>query len=380
MRGTIRMTQQEVDPLGGIAAVPLVGAGAVGATGLSIALTWWHVDEIGSPAAAFLAIALVMSAGAVAWVSTMPSRPTFTLERLGLVVILALGGAVAEYISTVTANRYLYDDFGPLALGLLLLALAPFCSWASLLVAGALGAAVTAILGIGVAGSAVTAAPAFSFAVVNVVAVFAPAAAAAAYSGTVVSETLAWQRRTNAAALQHDAALRTGIARSVQQGRVSVLSREVLPFLAQVMTADRISVADADRARELADALRRALKAGIESTWLDELAADLQLGRGLPLVVDDPTGAADDLNDDQRSALTALLVWLADAERSTGIRMELRTDSDHLGISIVSEHGSSPPSRRELDRFTAVARAMAMTAETTLTGENVKVELHHVVE
>src|SRR5690606_26761357 len=125
----------------------------------------------------------------------------------------------------------------------------------------------------------------------------------------------------NRAALQRDAELRAGIARSVQQSRVSVLGREVLPFLAGVMTADRITVADADRARDLAETLRHALKAGIESTWLDELAADLQLGRGMPLTVDDPSGAANGLNDDQRSALTALLVWLADAERSSEIRM-----------------------------------------------------------
>ena len=77
------------------------------------------------------------------------------------------------------------------------------------------------------------------------------AAAAAGYSYAIVGETLAWQRDANRAALRRDAELREGIARSVQQSRISVLGREVLPFLAGVMTADRITVADADRAREL---------------------------------------------------------------------------------------------------------------------------------
>lgn len=378
MRGTIRMTQQEVDPLGGIAAVPLVGAGAIGTTTMAIALTWWHREEINSPAAAILAIALVAVAGLVAWVSALPARAPFTLERLGLVVLLALGGAVAEYVSTIGRDRYLYDDFGPLSVGLLLLALAPFCSWVALLVAGTLGAVVVAILGLGSAGPAVTAAPALSFALLNAVAVFAPAAAAAAYSASVVSETLAWQRRTNAVALENEAALRTGIARSVQQGRVSVLSREVLPFLAQVMTADRISVADADRARELADALRRALRAGIESTWLDELASSTTAMRGVPVTVHDEAAAAARLRDEQRAAITALIVWLADERRAAAITIAFATPTEgESRITVTARPGAGALGRRDIDRFVAVARAVGLRGEVSSTGENIRVEFRH---
>ncbi|MDF2574408.1 MAG: hypothetical protein K0S05_1320 [Agromyces sp.] len=335
----MRLTQQEADPLGGITAAPLVAIGAALAFGTSIALTWAHGEEIVRPLAAVLAIVLVGAACLVAAVSVAPSRAPFTAERLWLVVALAVAAAIAEFISTIGANRSLYDDFGSLVVGILILCVAPYCTWISLLLAGILSAAVLSLLVVGSASGIAVDVPVASLVALNSAAVLALAAAAAGYSYAIVDETLAWQRSANRAALQRDAELRAGIARSVQQSRVSVLGREVLPFLAGVMTADRISVADADRARDLAETLRHALKAGIESTWLDELAADLQLGRGLPLVVDDPTGAADDLNDDQRSALTALLVWLADAERSTGIRMELR-----------------------------------------MTGENVKVELRHVVE
>ena len=159
---------------------------------------------------------------------------------------------------------------------------------------------------------------------------------------------------------------------------MSVLGREVLPFLAGVMTSDRISVADADRARELAEALRRALKAGIESTWLDDLAATVRMSRGIPVVVDDPVGAAADLAADQRSALTALLSWLGEGSRSAAIRVSIDGGARRRHIGIVAEHGASPPSRRELDRFAAVARAVSMRAEVAVTRENVSVELSHV--
>lgn len=374
----MRLTQQEADPIGAITAAPLVWIGAIAALGTSIALTIVHLPEVGSPLAAVLAIALVAAAGLTAAISAAPGRAPFTTERLWLVVTLAVGAAIAEYISTIGANRILYDDFGPTTVGLLILAIAPFCTWVSLLLAGVLASVVMSLLVVGTASVIALEAPLSTLIAVNSAAVLAMSAAAAGYSYAIIDETLTWQREANRAALKRDAELRAGIARSVQQNRVSVLGREVLPFLAGVMTADRISVADADRARELAEALRRALKAGIESTWLDDLGANLQLSRGIVVIVDDPKGAAVDLGDDQRSALTALLLWLGDADRSAEIHFAISAESERRRITLTSAHGSSPPSRRELDRFVAVARAVEMRAEVILTRENVRVELSHV--
>jgi hypothetical protein len=374
----MRLTQQEADPIGAITAAPLVWIGAIAALGTSIALTIVHLPEVGSPLAAVLAIAFVAAAGLTAAISAAPGRAPFTTERLWLVVTLAVGAAIAEYISTIGANRILYDDFGPTTVGLLILAVAPFCTWVSLLLAGVLASVVMSLLVVGTASVIALEAPLSTLIAVNSAAVLAMSAAAAGYSYAIIDETLTWQREANRAALRRDAELRAGIARSVQQNRVSVLGREVLPFLAGVMTADRISVADSDRARELAEALRRALKAGIESTWLDELGANVQLSRGIVVIVDDPKGAAVDLGDDQRSALTALLMWLGDADRSAGIRVAISAESERRRITLTSAHGSSPPSRRELDRFVAVARAVEMRAEVILTRENVRVELSHV--
>jgi hypothetical protein len=374
----MRLTQQEADPIGGITAAPIVVIGALLALGASITLTYAHWSEVGSPLVALLGIVLVALAGLAAAISAAPSRAPFSAERLWLVVALAVGAAIAEYVSTIGADRYIYDDFGPVVIGMLILSLAPYCTWVSLLLAGILSAAVLSILVVGSAMTTAITPPLSALIAVNAAAVLAMSAAAAGYSYAIVDETLAWQREANRAALHRDAELRAGIARSVQQSRVSVLGREVLPFLAGVMTSDRISVADADRARELAEALRRALKAGIESTWLDDLAATVRMSRGIPVVVDDPVGAAADLVADQRSALTALLSWLSEGSRSAAIRLSIEAGARRRHIEIVAEHGASPPSRRELDRFAAVARAVSMRAEVAVTRENVTVELSHV--
>lgn len=380
MSSRMRLTQQEADPIGGISAAPIVIVGAMLAFGTAVVLTWVHWPEVNSPLAAALAVILVGAGGAAAAISAMPTRAPFTAERLWLVVTLAVGAAITEYVSTVGANRFLYDDFGPLVIGMLILSVAPFCTWLSLLLAGTLSAAVLSILAVGASEYTASAAPIGALIIVNAAPVIAMSAAAAAYSYAIVAETLAWQREANRAALRRDAELRAGIARSVQQGRVSVLGREVLPFLAGVMTADRVSVADADRARELAEALRGALRAGIESTWLDDLGANVRMSRGIDTVIDDSTGAAADLGGDQKSALTALISWLGDAARSRSIRVTITTDGSRGRISIVADPGDRPPTRRELERFVAVARAVALRAESAGTGENVSVELSYAIE
>jgi len=373
----MRLTQQEADPIGGITAAPIVAIGAALAFVVSIVLSVVHWHEVVSPLAAVLGVVLVGAAGLTAAISARPAFAPFTVDRLWLVVTLGVGAAIAEYVSTIGNDRYLYDDYGPLAIGMLILAVAPYCTWVSLLLAGVLAAAVLSILVVGSAATTATTVPIGALIAVNSAAVLALSAAAAGYSYAIVDETLAWQREANRAALRRDADLRAGIARSVQQSRVSVLGREVLPFLAGVMTADRISLADADRARELAEALRRALKAGIESTWLDDLAATVRASRGVAVVVDDREGDAGGLGDDQRSAITALITWLAEAGRSSTITVKLTEDPPRRRVAIVTELGTSPPSRRELDRFAAVARAMSMRAEVDVTRENVRVELSH---
>lgn len=379
MSGAMRLTQQEVDPIGGVAAAPLVVVGSALAVGVAVGVTAAQWTTVSAPAVAVLAIALVAAAGAVASISALPGRAPFTADKLWLTVSLAVGAAIAEFVATVGADRAEYDHFGPVVVGALILACGPFSTWVSLLVAGGIATAVLTILDIGSADASLPRVTAVSIVIVDAVTVLAFAAAAAGYSATIVRETLAWQRQANAAALERDAGIRTGIARSVQQGRVSVLGREVLPFLAHVMTADRITVAEADRARTLAEALRRALKAGLESTWLDDLAASVTAVREATVTVDDPGGAAGRLRSDQRSALTALVSWLSAGDRVRVIRMSVSSDGGAGRLVLDADPGTAAPTRRELERFLAVARSVGLRGDLELTRENVRVEFRYDV-
>lgn len=380
-RRPLHLSPQAVDPIGGVVDAPIVAIGAAITTLLAIALTGRHAAEITNTAAAALGILLVIAAAIALVAATRPARAPFTPERLGLVVTLAVGAAVAEYVSTAGRNRFLYDDYGAAVVGLLILSLAPFCTWVSLAVAGVLSAGVSTILVLGAAPTNESDAPVVSLVAVNAAIILSMTAAAGVYSASVVREVLAWQRESNQAMLRRDA--RRPAALSPSMSRVSVLRREVLPFLARVTTADHLSRADADRARELAEALRRALRAGVEATWLDDLAESVRRTQGTPVQVTDRGGDARRLDDHQRAAVTALLTWIGDRGRATGVRVAVeRAVAEPRGRLVVTadRNESWRPRRRELDRFVSIARVVGLRARAAATGENVTVEFDYAID
>jgi hypothetical protein len=423
VRRWLNRTPQTVDPIGGVVDAPVVVIGAAITTVTAFVLTAVHWRDVRVPVAAALGVLLVVAAAIALFAATMPSRAPFTPERLGLVVALAVGASVAEYVSTAGANRFLYDDYGAAVIGLLILALSPYCSWVSLAIAGLLSAAVSTILVIGAAPTTVTGAPVVSLVTVNAAIILSMTAAASVYSMSVVSEVLRWQREANRAMLRRDAEREAAPLRSSTSGdggtldarsphapamdaratevrtipvpqpsRVSVLRSQVLPFLAQVTTADRISRAESDRARELVEALRQALRAGVEATWLDDLAESVRRGVGIPVDVADRDRDASRLDDQQRAAVTALLGWLAEGGRARSIHVDVsRVVGDPLArlngggeplarltVSALRSDGWTPK-RRDLDRFIAISRVVGLRARTAATGENVRVEIDYAL-
>ncbi|GAA1961993.1 hypothetical protein [Agromyces allii] len=383
---TARLAPKDIDPIVGLASSSILQHfGGVVATLTAVVITIAHWPEVVSPVAAIAAVVFVVVASVTATLATRPSRAPFTPERLWIVVVFGVGAAVAEYLSTIGNDRYLYDDFGPIVIGILMVSLAPYCSWTTLLTAGALSAAVLSVLVADGAGPVWHRLPVVAMMLVFVMPTVVASAAAAGYSWAIVHITLEWQRKANQVLLQRDAELRAGLARSADHGRVAVLRREVLPFLASMLSVERVSVAEADRARQLAEALRATLRDEIATSWLNDLAADLERRQGVPVEVVESDTAVASLHDDQRAALTALLSWLASDERAASIRVAVNREDTELmrgrvvRIAVDAVVGAEPPNRRSIERFAAVARAVGLAAEVATTGENVTVEFRHVI-
>lgn len=382
---TAHLTQQTLDPAAALAGRPLVVAGSAAVTLFALALTIAHAGEIRSMPAAVVGVLLVAGAGVVAVWATDSRRGSFAAERLWLVLVLAVAAAIAEYLSTIGSNRYLSDDYGAAVVGLLMLSLAPYCTWRALAAAGAVATAVLSILVVGAAPYTWSAAPLPILILSSNGVVIGMGVAAAVYSWTSVSTLWSTQRSANRKLLRRGGLLPEATSSRVgPPSTVTVLRGEVLPFLARVMTAERITVADADRARDLVEELRAALRAGFDSTWLDELAVELRAVHEVEVVVDDEASEAQRLTADQRGILTGVMMWMSEGGATSSLHALLRRSDPAVpgrGRIVVTAVGAtSPPDPDRFDWFAPVGRSPGITLDHLEVGENVRVELGYGID
>lgn len=313
-----RLTQQELDPLGAISAWPLTIGAAVIAVGLAVAATLAHGSQVRS-----LPIAVV-----------------------------------AEFAGTAGANNYVTDDFGSVVAGVLLLGMAPYRPWTSLIGASLAAALLLGSIAVATSEHAVISAPAALFAIVGMLPVLALGAASAGYSRRITAEIVRWQRVAARESLSIEAEVRDGIARSVERRQLVVLGRDVLPFLDSVLARGVVEPGDRQTAARLARTLRGVLVAHSDATWLSDLLAPAAQ-TAVDVELSDPTGAAGAMSAEQRSALTALLTRLwATSER---LRVDVsRDEADSVARMTVDARlrsVSTPSARRDLQPFLAVSRS-----------------------
>ncbi|WP_166878095.1 hypothetical protein [Salinibacterium sp. ZJ450] len=165
--------------------------------------------------------------------------------------------------------------------------------------------------------------------------------AAAVYSGYMVSHTLVAR---DAAAPGHGT--RSGVQEHatavLRNGRISAVAETVSAFLLRI--ARRAEVGDDDRAEAaaLADRVRSVLVARVQSTWLDDLAAEHEL------TVLDPNGRAERMTAPQRAVVRGILSTVLGSpmlEPGT-LRISLRGQPDDATAVDVRMKLTMPEARR----------------------------------
>jgi len=392
-------TQQRLDPIGGLAAWPLAPVTALIVVGYAIFSTITQADEVQIPfltAAALVAVAA--AAGVLVWASLPESAP-FRRRSTMVIVGLALLGYLLEQSGMWGHNASVHNDFGQIALGLLLMALAPFRPWREIALV-AFGAAVVVAVG-AFAQAAFFGDSVFSviYAILAAVQLLAPALAGAAYCRHVVKSIRVWQtdaQRSIRLTTEHS---RAAMAESIVQQRRAGLEATVLPFLDAVLQRGTVTVDDIERAGILADEVRRDLVAETDHTWLDDLMSRESVGTagastagkasiGLPGVIDVERRAAR-FTDRQRAALGALLVLLVrDPRREpgsltvalTGATTEERKGGEpHGDVTVVALEASVALGDRQLRAlvhpFVAVLRVEFTRVRVAVTGQRLSVHV-----
>lgn len=309
----IERTRQQVDPVGTLGNRPLTVVLATGAFIYGLVMTIRGLDQVSNILLAVLALLWLAAASLTVTVATSPDRAPFTQSTHFAVQLMALGAAVLSVASQWGSNQAVQDDFGPTSLGLLMLALGPYRPAIELASAGVLSAVFIGFVTLLEVPEINTVAPPVAFALVGMTPILALSFAAASYSSSLIDALERWQRRARLTVEKKTRRLRANITQSVQDDRIMILNQEVLPFFSHVLERDTLDDDDRDRARHIANAIRTLMVAEADRTWLEVAAGDDGVSSEMmSRTVVDKMGRAADMVADQRTALRALIVALAD--------------------------------------------------------------------
>ncbi|MET0725999.1 MAG: hypothetical protein ABWY36_06580 [Leifsonia sp.] len=379
-----RQSPQRVDPLGTLGVRPLTILGVVFALGYAVIETARQWDQVVSPPLAFAALLMIFVAGAKMLWASHPDHAPFTAWAETAVLAAALAASVLEDLSRLGHNELLQDDFGQISLAILLLTMAPYRSAFSLVVGAVLCATVLgAEIVISAPGLAIHV-PFAGYVVVVVVPPLALGAAAASFSAGLVRSVQQWQRYVARSVLSTEASSQVGVARSVQQQQITLLSEEVLPFLLRVLSTQTVDEEDPLRARALAQSLRGVLIAEIGRTWLDDVLEPIKLVGGGSPVVEDPDLQALGMDGEQRAACAALATAICELRDLSATEVTVRlsiTGAERARVRITARvaEGRRPREiKHAIVQYLAVVRVVFRGVRCTIEGNMLTVGFDYV--
>jgi hypothetical protein len=175
--------------------------------------------------------------------------------------------------------------------------------------------------------------------------------ASVAYADTIVDSLEQWRRQTKLAGATMVDRFRDGITRSVQQDRVTILGRDVLPYFSDILARDTVTDADRARAREIADAIRRVMVTEADRSWLEALVDGVMPpgSSGTPQVSDNGR-LASRMTREQRTVVRALLDALCEDpgfDRDS-IRFRLDADGDRARVRFTADFAQTARGARSL--------------------------------
>src|SRR5690554_328139 len=343
---TPERTRQQLDPIGTIGNNVATILYALLSFGLSAGIVIRDLDRIDDSSLAVVGLLFLGISCTYLVFASNSIRAPFTRQAMSFILVMALVACGFEMASQWGDAHRALDGWGPLALGFLLLAMGPFRPPREIAAAGSIAAVFFGFLIVIQAGSSVLDLPVLAVVAVSVIPILALAYAAAAHSKAVIDGLERWHRRVMRPGRVVTRDDEAGIARSVQQDRVTILNQDVLPFFLEIIDKPAISNADRERARDIAASVRKVMVAEVDRSWLeqavDKLApqvGDHQADAATAPVVRDDDHVANHMSYDQRTALRAFIVALHEgsARASDFMKVELYRDGGVFRVVLVAE-------------------------------------------
>jgi len=295
-------TAQQYDPLGAFGSRPLALVIGIASIAWATAVSLFSRDVPGSPTLSALTVLLVAAAVTVVAAGTGPFRAPFARGLFAVHIVLLALATITSVAAQWGPDLNVVNDFMAVVSAVGVLVTAPYRPWPDIVVGGTVVAAVNAACW-GIAGAAhpaAVAAPVAALLAATPAVVLTVAGAVFAATFTALAERV----QIRAGSYSVERAERDGIARSVQQDRATILTRDVAPFFAELRTQDVITDADRERARTIADGIRRVMVADADRTWLQQ--ALLAEGAAAATVADEEA-LIQSMDVDQRTVVRTFL-------------------------------------------------------------------------
>ena len=314
-------TAQQLDPLGGITARIFVVV--VAAIAVVVALCLSILNNAGTESLTFAALAIALLGagfGYLIWAAE-PYRRQVTRARFDIAFALVLAACILDAVSQLRADTDMRDDWGPIAVALMLMVSGSYRLPIEIVVRTVLAVVVVVISTLLHAQTLRDPSLVVSITVSSTL-VIGLGAGAAVYASSLItglseSRVAAAEARERRDARDRRAAIETFLTEDIES-----LRREVLPFFRDLKTRDILTESDRIRAEVLSRALRASLVSSLAEEPLERVVASFS----------DPDGVASTLSDEQRTALRALVAHLTE---QPGI------DSGTLSLTFAGAGGAS---------------------------------------
>jgi len=355
------LSLQQLDPLGTLDGRSITVVAAGGVVAISSIMTVRGFEAVTSPLLAGIAILLVLIAALVVVRGTSPSRTSFSAVLHVTVLGLLVAAYAVSSASLGPAGSLLINYWGPLVIGIISAALAPYRPVRHLITVGVLVAAVTGVVAFIQSQSSNLTAPASVVVLVALTPVLTMSLGGSAFANSIARTHRRWVSRAQSASQRQLERQQVSVARSVQQDRVTILNRDIVPLFVDVSTHGTISSEHRVRAAEYSESIRELMVNEVNRSWLEALITETFEARDDIDRVRDPHRLAAAMTPSQQAALRAAV--LAVASGSELVRDSVRLvieQNDTVAVVVVTATVASPelPWRSFLDPYFAVLRVV----------------------
>jgi hypothetical protein len=307
----------------------------VGVLVFSAVATWLNWGTIVHPLLASAALLAVASTSLMLVVGTSPLRAPFTRSRHAVAVGSSLIAFAMSSASLGDSAALMTAYWAPVVVGTSCMVLAPYRPVRELVAVGILASSVTGFIALVRSTALTTDASPVIVMLFSITPVLAMSLGGAAFARSLALSHQRWESRAKYGALRQIEREHLTVARSVQQDRVTILNRDVVPLLTALSKRGIVSPDDRARAAEYSASLRQLMVTEVNRSWLESVVASSFGALDDGNRVRDPHRLASGMTAHQRTALRAAVLAVATGDELVWDSVRLAIEKTPSGAVII---------------------------------------------